>query len=135
MRSYIFGLVLATLGVSVMACGDSGPSTGGGGQSNGGSGGGGDGGQPGGGSSGSGPQIPPVSGELVINELMSQNEGAWIDEAGEADDWVELANRSDHTLSLADCALNDASEGAFALPDRALAPGESVLIWVDSDPD
>jgi hypothetical protein len=23
-------------------------------------------------------------GELVINEVMSQNEGAWIDEAGEA---------------------------------------------------
>jgi hypothetical protein len=66
---------------------------------------------------------------------MSQNEGVWIDEAGEADDWLELVNRSDHSVSLADCVLRDEQGGEFSLPPRALAAGESVLLWVDSDPD
>jgi hypothetical protein len=73
-------------------------------------------------------------GDLVINEVMSQNEGAWIDEAGEADDWVEVVNRSSRDLSLAEYALRDGAGETFALPARVLAPGESVLIWVDSDP-
>jgi hypothetical protein len=73
-------------------------------------------------------------GDLVINEVMSQNEGAWIDEAGEADDWVEVVNRSPYDLSLAEYALRDGAGETFALPARVLAPGESVLIWVDSDP-
>jgi hypothetical protein len=124
------------------ACGDSGNETGGGA---GGLGPGGNGGQPsagqnGGGSSGTasnggagGGDVP--HGELVINEVMSQNEGAWIDEAGEADDWVEVVNRSSRALSLEEYALRDGAGETFALPARVLSPGESVLIWVDSDPD
>lgn len=122
------------LGVGVVACGDSGSPNGVGGTggvSNGGS----AGEQPGGGSSGSGGEVPPASGELVINEVMSQNEGAWIDEAGEADDWLELANRSAHAVSLADCVLHDGQGGEFVLPPRTVGPRESVLLWVDSDPD
>jgi Pyruvate phosphate dikinase, AMP/ATP-binding domain/Lamin Tail Domain len=71
----------------------------------------------------------------VINEVMSQNEGAWIDEAGEADDWVELANGSTRDISLGDFRLLDGGTQAFQLPARVLPPGQSVLIWVDSDPE
>jgi hypothetical protein len=71
--------------------------------------------------------------ELVINEVMSRNEGAWIDEAGEADDWIEIVNRSGRDLSLVDYALRDESS-ELALPARVLAAGQAVLIWVDSDP-
>jgi hypothetical protein len=73
--------------------------------------------------------------ELVINEVMSQNDGAWIDENGEADDWLEVVNRTSGDLSLAGYALHDESAGAFPLPARVLRAGQSVLIWVDSDPD
>jgi len=66
---------------------------------------------------------------------MSQNEGAWIDEVGEADDWMELVNRSDRAVSLDGCTLRDSVDGVFALPPRVLQPGQTVLIWVDSDPD
>jgi len=72
--------------------------------------------------------------ELVINELMSQNDGAWIDGRGETDDWVELLNRSSQTLELANYALADGSAAAMRLPQRSLPPGECVLLWVDSDP-
>jgi hypothetical protein len=89
------------------------------------------GGSGGGGAGGAG-NVPLA--ELVINEVMAQNEGAWIDEAGEADDWVELANRSTAALSLSDYALVDEGAEVFRLPARSLEPGQNVLIWVDSDP-
>lgn len=139
-RSFVSSSVLA-LGVGVVACGavacgDSGSRANVGGASGAGHGGSaGNGGQPGGGSSGSGGQSSPISGDLVINELMSQNEGAWIDEAGETDDWLELVNRSDRAVSLAECVLRDGGEAVFVLPPRVLDPGQSVLIWADSDPE
>ncbi len=134
--------LLLTLGVSAVACGDSSDprSAGGGragaaGSSSAGAPTGG--GQPGGGASagGTGGQGNPALGELAINEVMARNEGAWIDEAGEADDWVELVNRSEGELALGDYALRDGDGQVFALPARTLAPGQTVLIWVDSDPD
>src|SRR5262245_59484162 len=98
--------------VSALACGGNGAPTGG----------------PGGtGGVGGGP------GDLVINEVMSQNDGAWIDAAGEADDWVELINRSDRTLALADYRLADAAGTAAPLPGVQLAPGQGVLLWTDDD--
>jgi pyruvate phosphate dikinase-like enzyme/lamin tail-like protein len=128
-------LALSVIGV---ACGDSGSETptgqaggsGGGGRA----GEGGAAGGPGGAGAGGAGAVEPPSGELVFNELMSRNEGAWIDEAGEADDWVELVNRSDHELSLEGYALRDEGDVPFALPPLSLAPRKGVLIWVDSDP-
>ena len=133
-----FALLLA-LGVTGVACGDdSGSETaaaGSAGRGASGAGSGGGGGQPGGasGEGGAGGRAAPPSGELVINEVMAQNDGAWIDDAGEADDWVELVNRSDRELLLSDYALRDSS-AELVLPAQPLAPGRAVLIWVDSDP-
>ncbi len=146
--------MLLTIGAGV-GCGDDSPgATGGGGDSSGagtggsspsgggpaGGGAGSGGGAGGGGSSaasaGSGGQVEPVElGALVINEVMSQNEGAWIDELGEADDWVELVNRSSESIELGDYALEDDASLRVALPLRSLAPGQSVLLWLDSDPE
>ena len=74
-------------------------------------------------SGGAGGQVDLNLGELVINEVMSQNEGAWIDENGEADDWLELVNRSDQMLDLSNYALQDSTSVRVALPARSLAPG------------
>jgi pyruvate phosphate dikinase-like enzyme/lamin tail-like protein len=132
---------LLALGVIGVACGDSGSGTPGadtGGSSGGGRGGAGSGSGGAGGAgeaaSGGGGTLDPTLGELVFNEVMSQNEGAWVDEAGEADDWVELVNRTDRELSLDGYALRDEGAAPFALPALSLAPRQGVLIWVDSDP-
>ncbi|HEU4584064.1 MAG TPA: lamin tail domain-containing protein [Polyangiaceae bacterium] len=114
-----FGLgLLLSWWVAALACGGDGPEP----RGNGGS----------GGEGGSGGAAEP--GELVINEVMAQNDGAWIDAAGEADDWVELINRSQHTLSLADYRLADAKGNPSRLPDVKLGPGQGVLLWTDDDP-
>ncbi len=64
---------------------------------------------------------------------MSQNEGAWIDPLGQADDWIELLNRSDRALQLADYTLADTSGAVARLPRLQLQPGQGVLLWADDD--
>jgi hypothetical protein len=77
------------------------------------------------------PALVPQPLDLRINEVVSKNEGVFIDERGEADDYVELYNASDHAISLADYELFDRS-GANRLPALTLAPGEVQLLWADS---
>src|SRR5258706_8722076 len=54
---------------------------------------------------------------LRINEVMTANDGAWVDEAGQTDDFIELVNTSDHAISLSDFALSDKPGKATALPE------------------
>lgn len=72
---------------------------------------------------------------LRVNEVMSANDGAWVDEAGETDDFIELINTGKRALSLADYALSDKSGEATVLPKLELAPGATVLLWADNDPE
>lgn len=83
-----------------------------------------------------GVDLPPAApGDLVLNELMADNVSTITDEAGEHEDWIELYNRGTAPLSLAGLYLSDdpTDPWAFALPDRALAPGEHLLVWCDGD--
>ena len=77
------------------------------------------------------PPKKPV--DLRINEVVSNNEGVWIDEAGETDDYVELFNASDHALALGDYEIGDKS-GLYALPSVVLPPGGLLLFWADDTP-
>jgi hypothetical protein len=79
------------------------------------------------------PALAPQPKDLRINEVVSNNEGVVIDELGEADDYVELYNASDHTVRLSDYVLLDRS-GANALPSIDLAPGGVALLWADQSP-
>lgn len=76
-------------------------------------------------------------GALVINELLADNAATAADPAGEFDDWVELFNRGDQPIALADYYLSDDPDDAlaFRLPDVVLAPGAFMLIWCDEDAD
>ncbi len=78
-----------------------------------------------------------AAGDLVINELMSDNQSAIADEAGEYDDWVELYNRGSLAVRLDGYYLSDKEDDpwAFALPDISLEPGERLLVWCDNDPE
>jgi hypothetical protein len=78
---------------------------------------------------------PLVDSGLVLNELMSSNDGVWVDELGEVDDWVELANRGAVPIELAGFSLMDESGAELALPSRTLAPGERIVLWADEEPE
>ncbi|HET6334222.1 MAG TPA: lamin tail domain-containing protein [Polyangiales bacterium] len=74
-------------------------------------------------------------GALVINELMSDNDAAWIDEAGEVGDYIEIANISAKPVKLRNYALRGSSGRAFEFPDVELAPGGFVVVFADDDED
>ena len=76
-----------------------------------------------------------LDGDLLLNELMAENTVTVADESGIFEDWLELYNRGDRPLSLAGLHLSDdpLDPWTFALPDRQLAPGEHLLVWLDGD--
>ena len=79
------------------------------------------------------PEALPQPRELRINEVVSDNEGVFIDELGETDDYVELYNASDRTLRLSDYVIVNKKE--HALPAIDLAPGAVQLLWADDSPE
>lgn len=72
---------------------------------------------------------------LRVNEVMTANDGAWVDEYGETDDFIELINTSDETIELSDYALGDKSGKATHLPELSLEGGKTVLVWADNAPE
>jgi len=46
---------------------------------------------------------------LRINEVVSRNEGVWVDEQGETDDYVELINAGSDAIDLGQYQLADSS--------------------------
>lgn len=72
---------------------------------------------------------------LRINELMASNDGVWIDELGNTDDWIELLNTGDTALQLGELRIEDDGMQPVPLPDRTLQPGETLLLWADGSPE
>ncbi|RMG88297.1 MAG: T9SS C-terminal target domain-containing protein [Bacteroidetes bacterium] len=79
-----------------------------------------------------------VSGDLVINELMADNETTQADQDGEFDDWLELFNNSNQTVDLSGWFLTD-NPGDLAKWEFpagvTIAPGEYLVVWADKDED
>ena len=73
--------------------------------------------------------------DLSITEVCSNNAGAWVDERGETDDFVELINTSDKPLNLANFEIGERGRTLNRLPSQDLAPGERVLVWADGSPE
>jgi hypothetical protein len=71
---------------------------------------------------------------LAINEIVSVNDGIWVDEAGEDDDYVEIVNTARVPVSTAHYVLGDGSGVRAALPLRMLKPGELLLLVADATP-
>lgn len=76
-----------------------------------------------------------LGGDALLNELMAENATTVADESGAFEDWLELYNRGTAAIGLAGLYLSDDPQDpwAFALPDRQLAPGEHLLVWLDGD--
>lgn len=81
------------------------------------------------------PEAASAARTLRVNEVMTGNDGAWVDEQGETDDFIELVNIGDESLSLQDYALGDEPGEATTLPELELLPGQSVLFWADDEPE
>lgn len=77
------------------------------------------------------PDAGPPPHPLRISELMPSNDGTWVDEIGEADDWIELHNIGPTPLSLAGYRVDDGRDRDHALPDITLEPGAVILLWAD----
>lgn len=76
----------------------------------------------------------PVAG-LVLNEVMAKNSSTIADEAGEFEDWIEIANTGGAVIDLTGLGLTDHLEGTpdFVFPAVTLAPGEYLVVWADED--
>jgi hypothetical protein len=70
----------------------------------------------------------------VISEVMSDNDGAWVDDHGEADDYVEIVNVADVPANTAGVALRDRSGARMTLPAMQLAPGAALVLAADDSP-
>ncbi|MBU0552167.1 lamin tail domain-containing protein, partial [Myxococcota bacterium] len=77
-----------------------------------------------------GPPIPP---SLHLNELMSRNGGAWIDEIGEADDWIELHNPGTRPLDLRGWAISDKPDEPHPIPAEGVAARGFLVLWADKE--
>jgi hypothetical protein len=72
-------------------------------------------------------------GPLRISEIVADNEGVWVDESGETEDWIELVNVSDERIWLDEYALSDRRTEMTLLPAIPLGPGERIVFFADDE--
>ncbi len=68
---------------------------------------------------------------IVINEVMSSNGETIADEDGDYEDWIELYNAGNETVSLHYWGITDDESRPYrwVFPDVELEPGEFLLVW------
>lgn len=76
-----------------------------------------------------------AGGPLVIWEVMASNDWYLPQALGVCYDWVELRNISDADILLSDYAITDDPDFPmqYALPEKELSPGESIVIILSGD--
>lgn len=77
----------------------------------------------------------PVTGDVVINEFMADNDTTVADQDGEYDDWIELYNNSDMDKPLNGFFLSDDGDDLtqWTFPDTFIAANSYLIIWADND--
>jgi hypothetical protein len=80
------------------------------------------------------PSAPLTVGDIVLDEVMSENL-ATIGNGGAFPDWIELRNRGSSAVSLAQWSLTDDSNPRkFVFPaNTQLAAGGYLVVWCDTD--
>lgn len=76
------------------------------------------------------PCVYPGQPTLVINEVVTKNEGTSVDEDGDVDDWIELINNGPDPLSLDEYHIIAGNDRA-RLPNRRLRANERIVLWAD----
>jgi len=77
---------------------------------------------------------PMLTGFLVLNELMSQNADTVVDEAGDHDPWLEVANPLPVAVSLAGVTVRNLTGASHEFAEATLAGGGHLLLWADGEP-
>ncbi|MEM1216067.1 MAG: CotH kinase family protein [Bacteroidota bacterium] len=72
---------------------------------------------------------------LAINEIMASNDGTIADEFDEFDDWVEIHNYSNASISLSGLYLSDNPDNPtkWAFPSVSIPAGAFIVVWCDDD--
>jgi hypothetical protein len=76
------------------------------------------------------------SGMLIVNEFMASNSATAMDEFGEYDDWIEIYNPSDESISLNDMYLSDNYDNPYKWEfpfDTLIMPDSFIIIWADGE--
>lgn len=73
--------------------------------------------------------------DIRFNELVTVNNGAYKDEAGDADPWVEIYNPGPGPVTLANFYLTDdpANPTKWKIPTQTLADGGFLMLWLDGE--
>lgn len=74
--------------------------------------------------------------ELRVNEIVASNQTTLFDEAGDADDWLELRNPGPDTVNVGGMFLSRdfADTRMWPLPPVVLAAGDRLVVWCDEEP-
>ena len=76
-----------------------------------------------------------ITGNLVINEFMADNDSFITDQDGDYDDWIELYNNSDQAINLSAYFLSDKGDDPYqwTFPNVTIEAGGYLIIWADND--
>lgn len=77
-----------------------------------------------------------TAGQLVVNEIMASNAITVTDASGKYEDWFELYNNTDTTLSLDNLYASDSQTNLLKWQFPAgtiIAPHSYLIVWADSD--
>lgn len=76
-----------------------------------------------------------ISGDLVINEFLADNETTQADPHGEYDDWIEIYNNTDSSIILTGYFLSDDPNEPYKwiFPDTFINANDFLIIWADDD--
>ncbi len=78
----------------------------------------------------------PTAGQLVINEVLSENVNNEQDEYGNTEDWIEVYNNSNQLLDLSGVYLSDnlSNLNKWKFPaSTTINPNSYLTIWADDD--
>ena len=68
--------------------------------------------------------------KLVINEIMTNNDGAYVDASGNPHEWIELYNGTAKDIDLYDYGLSDQEDGSikWKFPRVTIGAGEYLIV-------
>jgi spore coat protein CotH len=80
-------------------------------------------------------QFGVSSGDLVINEVMSNNVSTVTDNSGKFEDWIELYNATNFPISTNGLFITDTITNLhkWDLPNHIIQPNSYFIIWADED--
>lgn len=76
----------------------------------------------------------PQPGEVVINEFLAKNKSDVLNEFNLSEDWIELYNNTNSTLSLSNIYLSDSykQKARYAFPkSTVIQPKSYLIVWAD----